>query len=562
VVAGRSAEALLDVQATSPAPAAGPAGPVQRKQFQVGTSHTTYRSEELAGLPWLESLPNEKKDEWRAALGSALKDGKLTPTEKTDLTTALQRLKSGGSGEDTKESHSLTKVEPVPVDSSMGGEYLGVGGMLDYPLLGRLLRSVAEGAQYERNTVNALINLGMLGVHYLKGEGGELEKDLQAAIAAVGRSGYGPDNSILDKTQDIGPEMPHPGLAKSDGTTASAGQFSVGILAVPSMSARRKGQMATTLVGSPSLEAWGHTACYVRWNGQIVIVRGFGPNMVDAVQHASAIESGKKAVPGEFTDDAGMLEQVNAMSVEWPCAKEAAALLMKRLASLSSKDASQLLYSARPNTYKKDSLSSAKDTATSSLKQPEAMNCVLWAFDQIEQTIGKEGERILDPESQTPVTGLATQKGDSDSKDRKGGQGPLMGFLGRMQRMQDTKQQSKMPVPSGASGPPVVGSMPQGLRMLKVGSHAVVGTTALLGNVGVLATTGSLILSTFQSLAGVNVLPAAVVWCGSPLFAIGGLLALGGGLSLLGGINSYLPSMRGWLTSQEKDKKPTDKKDD
>ncbi len=216
----------------------------------------------------------------------------------------------------------------------------------------------------------------------------------------------------------------------------AAGENSIGIVAIPRWTPSNV--LARRVPPIPeSLSIPGHTAVFSRVNGEITIVRGFGPaSTADTVLNYPSLMGGKSSTPAEISADAWLFTKTTARSVEYPVTPEMARAFAQGLPEPGIPPAGMPQnYTFRPDLY--------GDTQAAS-------NCVLWGCSQAE---GALGGRV------GPVNTSSSQ--------------------GRLISAMKEGEFGDLPKGTGAA---VVGEMSTGLKVLKVGGRVflVVGAAATL----------------------------------------------------------------------------------
>jgi hypothetical protein len=216
----------------------------------------------------------------------------------------------------------------------------------------------------------------------------------------------------------------------------AAGENSIGMVAIP------RWTLSNVLAGRvppipESLSLPGHTAVFARVNGQITVVRGFGPSSTaDTILNYSSLMEGKSSTPAEISPDAWLFTKTTARSVEYPVTPEMAQAFAQGLPEPGVPPVGMPQnYTFRPDLY----------------GDPQAAsNCVLWGCSQAEGALG----------GRVGPANASSSQGRLISAMREGEFGPL---------------------PKG-TGAAVVGEMSTGLKVLKVGGRVflVVGAAATI----------------------------------------------------------------------------------
>lgn len=209
------------------------------------------------------------------------------------------------------------------------------------------------------------------------------------------------------------------------GFASVSGGNGIGFIAIP----RLWSQAGATV--PESLSTWGHTAIYVRINGQITIVRGFTvESLQQAMRYSQAITSGEQAVAGTIANDSALFTITNARTVEWPVGADAAQRMANSLPESGAPPITgPTQYTGRPGVY-----------------GPGATNCVGWACNAAADSIGGQPT--------TPRLGPVAEPANAAE-----------GLQGRM--MQLSKTAASDISPGGA----VVSGMPLRFQILKWGGR-------------------------------------------------------------------------------------------
>jgi hypothetical protein len=241
---------------------------------------------------------------------------------------------------------------------------------------------------------------------------------------------------------------------------AAAGENALGLVAIPQIrnTLGPTGNVAIDL--ARPLDTWGHTAMYLRQDGKIVWVRGFGPEMtLDFAKQAGAVGSGKASVPGVVESDVSMFKSTMARTVEYPIdAQTAKAIAGQHPVGKGGTGGSPANYTAKPNVFAEGHGGPAQMCMN--------QNCVMYAVEQVEGhlkgPVGPAGQgSIVD----APSTGTPPGVGPKGTAS----QGKLYGMIGDAEAGKVTVSQ-----PPGATGAAVAGRMPAALRYIKWGGRVFV----------------------------------------------------------------------------------------
>jgi hypothetical protein len=229
----------------------------------------------------------------------------------------------------------------------------------------------------------------------------------------------------------------------------AAGPNAIGIVAMP-----RTPSLQSPVPESTSL--WGHTAVYVRINGEIVMVRGFNPQMGAAglwrlVTNYFGILSGRVGVPSEVTSDAWLFTKTNAQALEVPVSLETAQEMVRQtpVEGPGGRPGVPPEYTARPANFEQGPC--------------VGTNCGLFAVRNAEAGLGGKigpasvGESVVDLGSKGSIVA------DTAS------QGRIINFFKSL----ITGEVELMPLPAATGAPRVLG-MRSDLRILRWGGRVMI----------------------------------------------------------------------------------------
>ncbi len=240
----------------------------------------------------------------------------------------------------------------------------------------------------------------------------------------------------------------------------AAGENSIGIVGMPSWDPVRfltKG-VGPALPESTSL--LGHTAVYVRIGNKIQVVRGLTPeSFTKLLSRFQAIKSGKAGTAATLQEDAWLFTKTSAKSVEWAVPQEVAEQLAADLPATGSAPGVQ--WTGKPNVFEAPAGTQCVGT-----------NCVLFAVEEAEKTLGSRIAVVTQEGGQIPITDLGS---GGAVVPKTAGQGQFIQVL----KSVESGTGELAPV-EGALGPAVVGGMSKGVQVLKWGGRVfiVVGVVA------------------------------------------------------------------------------------
>ena len=264
---------------------------------------------------------------------------------------------------------------------------------------------------------------------------------------------------------------------------AAGGQHTIGLVAFP--------QSGTP--GHPILQsrlAWGHTAVYVRIDGQIHILRSHAPTSLLGTGAADVIsgggvKTGRFGVPGSFYGESyglrgiPMFTHTGARSIEFPVSRTAALAVAEGLPDIGP---SSLPYTGNPAT----------------LGLCQGMNCLRWAVPVVEDALGGPFGPLSPHGAPTSITGLGPNLTPGGAPDVSS-QGRMYRWMGEAGRRGepiigwDNRTGARVAatiaedgrvvvnaLPEQAAGPPTVGQMSRGMKYLRWGGRVflVVGIAA------------------------------------------------------------------------------------
>jgi len=234
---------------------------------------------------------------------------------------------------------------------------------------------------------------------------------------------------------------------------AAAGDNSIGLIAIPRTQMNPFTQHFNAWDPAAPFDTWGHTAMIVRQNGRITAVRGFNPDLVDAVRNYQAVEQGTHASPAELTADSYLFRSTAARTIEWPVEPALAARVAANMPPTGQAGAAGAppFYTARPATM----------TAANPGQGAQCSNCGLWAVEQVEDALGGPVGRAGGPPI-TSVTGRGTPP-----IPRTASQGQLIGMLDEAAQTTGAGAPSTLSPMPNAIGEPVAATMSGGARVMK-----------------------------------------------------------------------------------------------
>ena len=199
--------------------------------------------------------------------------------------------------------------------------------------------------------------------------------------------------------------------------------------------------------------SWGHTAVGIRSGGQIVVLRGFTPQMVEMLlravgkpSHLANVYEGLAGTAGQVADDLGMLKSMRTTTLEIPVSTKQVQQLLGELADVGPRG----LYTAKP----------------SALNLCVGQNCVLFAVRQAEQVLGQ-------PIGPGGVSIADVGRGGTGVQPNTASQGKLMGWL---DDVADDAAKAASSLPEGTTAT----RMPTGLKVLKWGGRTMTVVGGLL----------------------------------------------------------------------------------
>lgn len=231
----------------------------------------------------------------------------------------------------------------------------------------------------------------------------------------------------------------------------AAGPNAIGLVAMPR-------PLTPGALMPESSVIWGHTAIYARVNGRIVLVRGFNPRMnpegiYRILTRSGEIRAGQTGTPAAIGEDAWLFTKTSARSLEFPVTEQTAQALINRLPPSGPAGAGV------PPEY----------TASPAAFEPgvcTGTNCVQWAVDQLETTLGTEGNAAVLARGRQGVSVI--DLGDEGTIVKNtASQGRLIRL------MSDVEAGEPLVEMPGALGSGVAGRMATGLQVIKWGGRAM-----------------------------------------------------------------------------------------
>lgn len=330
---------------------------------------------------------------------------------------------------------------------------------------------------------------------------------------------------------------------------AAAGEHAIGVVSFPQQGSAGHGVLQSRL-------SWGHTATYVRVNGQIVILRSHAPTsllgtLATDVSSGGGVKSGRIGVPGSFYGDTyvprrgiPMWTHTGAHSYEVPVTRTVA---MAAAEGMPEVGPSNLKYTGVP--------------AAANLCQ--GMNCVRWAVPHAERAMGGPFGPVTPGGAPTSVTDLGSGRTPGGAPNQAS-QGRMYGWMreagrgGQQVVGWDNRTGARVvatlthdgravvnALPEQATGPPVVGQMSRGMKYLRWGGRVffVVGIVTGAAEIGMAeegqrGRVATEVAAGFGGgiAGGMAAGAAAGLVCGPGAPVCSTILAIGGGI--IGGIVS------------------------
>jgi hypothetical protein len=196
-----------------------------------------------------------------------------------------------------------------------------------------------------------------------------------------------------------------------------------------------------------TISIWGHTAIYIRQGGQVTMVRGFSPQLLELIGNMKGVRYGSSTVPGAIGADASLFTLTGARAIEYPVSAELAARLAGKLPQPGPVAPNSFQYTAEPASWAR-------------LNKPcVGTNCLLWAANEAEAALGGP----IGPASKgVSVAAL----GKTQILPSTASQGRFIQFTRNVAAGEEAI------APGLASGAPVASGMSRGLQALKWGGRA------------------------------------------------------------------------------------------
>lgn len=112
-----------------------------------------------------------------------------------------------------------------------------------------------------------------------------------------------------------------------------AGAHAIGLVIQPRARGTVDNLVRALTNSSTVLNAWGHTALYVRVDGKIQRVIGFDPFKIstDVILRGKDVTEGRRPTPGHYNDDSGLFQNNSARSIEYPVDRELAIHILESM---------------------------------------------------------------------------------------------------------------------------------------------------------------------------------------------------------------------------------------
>lgn len=232
----------------------------------------------------------------------------------------------------------------------------------------------------------------------------------------------------------------------------AAGPNAIGIVAFPQsrlVRAVTTGKMGQGPFLPESRVVFGHTAVYVRIDGEIQVIRSYASeSLVETALNLEKVRSGESGVPARIIDHLGepfppggrMFDITSGRSIEYPVPKELALQFMSQLPEGGPLPGA--LYTVQPELA----------AQLGGARLGKGQNCVHWAVSEVESflwtVVGPDGKSLKD----LPGPDAARQGKTID-------------------HLKQGARESPIRLPNGEEVRPVRGSMPLHLKLLKWGNR-------------------------------------------------------------------------------------------
>ncbi len=436
------------------------AGAVQRRPDGDGAAAGSAVQRQVAGdatrmsisPTWAEALTDaelaSETERLRRHLAGPGRDGPEAPAVQQNLRVLEADARRRGASARGTSLGEVPRPRGVPA-----GQGVMLRPITDMP--GELLAAIPEGEVVE-------LTPAMLAAARAGGGGAAppARSQAQQVVDLIAREGeiYGPA---------AGSALRGLNAASRVSGLAAAGDFAIGLVGIPRTQMNPLAGNFNMLDVAAPLDYWGHTAVYVRQNGRITLVRGFNPDagslrsLAGLLRNSSAIESGTAAMTSVVSDDAYLFASNAARSMEYRIAAELAARYANELSptGLGESVGAPGQYTARPSEWARLHPEAERPFCVAS-------NCGQWAVEQVERRLGGPVGRT----GQGTVTALgeggATVPGTAS-------QGRIMRLMGDVETAAAAGRSnpvSGMPGAVGGAGP-VAGSVPMGIRVMRIGGR-------------------------------------------------------------------------------------------
>jgi hypothetical protein len=241
-----------------------------------------------------------------------------------------------------------------------------------------------------------------------------------------------------------------------------AGENAVGLIIQPRAKTWSDVTMRLLTNCSTVMNAWGHTALYVRIDGKIVRVIGFDPFKIsrDVIISGSLVTTGRKKTHGHYNDDSGLFHNNTARTVEYAIDRDEALQVL----AMMPNHGPAVRYPQSMQYY----VGSAGDFLSKKASQgdTEAVvgNCINYAVRTIQETLGAELCGFNDKNDRVSVLDLG---GEYNAN-----QGRLVKQFGYIERKTKKSLVLRYKMNKRGEIDPVIGSMPKSVVIIKGLKHA------------------------------------------------------------------------------------------
>ena len=247
-----------------------------------------------------------------------------------------------------------------------------------------------------------------------------------------------------------------------------AGQNAVGLVIQPRALSWNDQLMRMLTNSSTVLNAWGHTALYVRIDNRIVRVIGFDPVKIsrDVILRGNAITEGRLTTPGHYNDDRNLFHNLSSRTVEYAIPRDQALEIL----SVMPNHGPAVLFPACMQRYVGSAGKFiAKVEGNRDLLVSQVGNCINFAVRTIETTLGAKLVGFNDEEEEVSVIDLGGTYNANQGRLVK-----QFAYVGKKKSSLILRVKG-----DGTEILPVLGKMPKSIVIIKGFKHAYLMTSVV-----------------------------------------------------------------------------------